>query len=45
MCQEVRNNLQQLVEAGVIMGSKSPFSSNVVIVLKNGELRMCDEYR
>jgi hypothetical protein len=46
MFQEVRNHLQQLVEAGVIRRSKSPFSSNVVLVRKkNGDLRMCVDYR
>jgi hypothetical protein len=43
--QEVRNHLQQLVKAGMIQRSKSPFSSNVVLVReKNKDLRMCVDY-
>jgi hypothetical protein len=46
MFKEVRDHLQQLLEAGVIWKSKSPFSSNVVLVRKkNGDLRMCVDYR
>jgi hypothetical protein len=46
MFKEVRDHLQQLQEAGVIRKSKSPFSSNVVLVRKkNGDLRMCVDYR
>jgi hypothetical protein len=46
MFQEVRNHLQHLMEAGVIRRSKSPFSSNVVLVRKkNRDLRMCVDYR
>ena len=46
MYQEVRNHLQQLLDAGIIRKSKSPFSSNVVLCRKkNNELRMCVYYR
>lgn len=41
MFKEVRDHLQQLLTAGIIKKSKSPFSSNVVLVRrKNGDLRM-----
>jgi hypothetical protein len=46
MYQEVRNHLKQLLDADIIRKSKSPFSSNVVLVKKkNNELRMCVDYR
>lgn len=46
MFKEVRDHLQQLLTAGIIRKSKSPFSSNVVLVRrKNGDLRMCVDYR
>ena len=46
MYQEVRDHLQQLIDAGIIRKSKSPFSSNVVLCRKkNNELRMCVDYR
>ena len=46
MFKEVRDHLQQLLSAGIIRKSKSPFSSNVVLVRKkNGDLRMCVDYR
>jgi hypothetical protein len=42
---EVRDHLQQLLEAGVIRKFKWPFLSNVVVVRKkNGDLRMCVDY-
>lgn len=46
MFKEVRDHLQQLLTAGIIRESKSPFSSNIVLVRKkNGDLRMCVVYR
>lgn len=46
MYQEVRDHLQQLLNAGIIRKSKSPFTSNVVLCRKkNNELRMCVDYR
>lgn len=46
MYKEVRDHLQQILTAGMIRKSKSPFSSNVVLVRKtNGNLRMCMDYR
>ena len=46
MIDEVRQHLEQLLSSGVIRKSKSPWSSNVVLVRKkNGKLRMCVDYR
>ena len=46
MLEEVRNHLQQLLSAGIIRRSHSPWSSNVVLVRKkDGKLRMCVDYR
>ena len=46
MVDEIRNHLEQLLSAGIIRKSKSPYSSNVVLVRKkNGSLRMCVDYR
>ena len=46
MYQEVRDHLQQLLDADIIRKSRSPFSSNVVLCRKkNNELRMCVDYR
>ena len=46
MFEEVRNHLQQLLTAGIIRRSHSPWSSNVVICRKkDGKLRMCIDYR
>lgn len=42
----VRHHLQQLLEAEVIRESESPFSSPIVVVRKkNGEVRLCIDYR
>ena len=46
MIEEVRQHLDQLLSAGIIRKSKSPWASNVVLVRKkNGKLRMCVDYR
>ncbi|KAK3086720.1 hypothetical protein FSP39_022469 [Pinctada imbricata] len=46
MFTEVKEHLQQLLDAGIIRKSQSPWSSNVVLCRKkNGELRMCVDYR
>lgn len=46
MIDEVRNHIEQLLAAGIIRPSKSPFTSNVVLVRKkNGKLRLCVDYR
>lgn len=45
MLDEVRDHLQQLLSAGIIRRSHSPWSSNVVLVRKkDGKLRMCVDY-
>lgn len=42
----VRKHLQTLLEAGVIRESESPFASPIVVVRKkNGEVRLCIDYR
>lgn len=42
----VRKHLQELLDAGVIHESESPFSSPVVVVRKkNGQVRLCIDYR
>ncbi len=46
MFDEVRNHLQQLLDAGIIRKSHSPWASNIVLVRKkDGSLRMCVDYR
>ena len=46
MIEEVRQHLEQLLSAGIIKKSKSPWASNIVLVRKkNGSLRMCVDYR
>ena len=42
----VRRHLQTLLKAGVIRESESPFSSPIVVVKKkNGDVRLCVDYR
>lgn len=42
----VRKHLKTLLEAGIIRESESPYSSPIVVVRKkNGEVRLCIDYR
>ena len=44
--QEVKEHLQEMMEAGAIRPSHSPYSSNVVIVRKkDGSIRFCVDFR
>ena len=46
MIEEVRQHIEQLLAGGIISPSKSPWTSNVVLVRKkNGTLRLCVDYR
>nr|XP_013767485.1 PREDICTED: uncharacterized protein LOC102206490 [Pundamilia nyererei] len=43
---DVRQHLQQLLAAGIIKESRSPFASPIVVVRKkNGSIRICIDYR
>lgn len=42
----VRKHLQELLDTGVIRESESPFSSPIVVIRKkNGDIRLCIDYR
>ena len=44
--QELREHLQEMIEAGTIRPSQSPYSLNVVIVRKkDGSIRFCVDFR
>ncbi len=46
MYKEVQKHIQEMLAAGAIRHSKSPYSSNVVLVRKkDGKLRVCIDYR
>ena len=46
MYKEVRDHLQQLLDAGIIRRSQSPWASNVVLVRKkDNSLRLCVDFR
>lgn len=46
MYEEVKDHIRQLMNAGVIRPSHSPWASNVVLVKKkDNSLRMCTDYR
>jgi len=46
MIEEVRQHIEQLLATGVIKPSKSPYTSNVVLIRKkSGKLRLCVDYR
>lgn len=46
MMDEVKMHIEQQLAAGIIRRSHSPFTSNVVLVRKkNGQLRICIDYR
>ncbi len=44
--EDVRKHLQEMLKAGIIKESRSPYASPIVIVRKkNGSIRMCIDYR
>lgn len=44
--EDVRRHLQELLAAGIIKESRSPYASPIVVVRKkNGKVRMCIDYR
>lgn len=42
---EIEKTIQELLEKGWICPSSSPFASSMVLVKKNGTMRMCVDYR
>ena len=38
---EAKEQIQKLLEQGIIFGSRRPYSSPIVLVQKNGSLRTC----
>ena len=46
LIEEVREHIQEMLQAGAIRNSESPYSSNVVIVWKkDGSIRFCVDFR
>ena len=46
LIEEVKEHLQEMMDAGAIRGSESPYSSNVVIMRKeDGSIRFCVDFR
>lgn len=44
--EQVKAHIQELLDKGIVRPSSSPFSSPIVIVFKkNGEMRLCVDYR
>lgn len=44
--EDIRNHLQELLHAGIISESRSPYASPIVVARKkNGSVRMCIDYR
>lgn len=43
--QEVQKTIDKLIDEGIIQPSNSPYASPIVLVRKNGKLRMCVDYR
>lgn len=41
----VRLHLKELQDANIICESESPFASPIVVVKKNGDIRLCVDYR
>lgn len=44
--EQVKTHIQQLLEAGIVRSSSSPYSSPIVVVQKKGgDMRLCVDYR